>query len=391
MKNKGLLLSIGFILVSNLNGQGRTCADIDTGYCLLTVTAIGSIGFTSPDTGQGDGFQYPKFTPSVLYYGGMALGNSVGFVADRFGDSDLCLVDSLRRVMPPLWGSEQMYRCLTGDGGHPTPKGLLARSWFMGRGTRYFPGYDDFVILVYDYENPTDSTISNLYSGIFLDFDVGAPREIVRSDSLRRFIYELNSTNPNPTGGLRLLCPRVAANLSLIDHAVYIYPPGRWHDSTRIKFLNGTYRQSQSTRPYDYSICASAGPFNLTPGGKQRVAYAIVGGHDSLKAKEHSDSAQSWYDREVEVEETRSQKLETRHSFRIWSNPAKSDVRLQITDVGNKHLKIKIYDITGKLVKDMSRSIASGVWFRISLNPGIYFINLYDGKMTNVKKVVVVE
>jgi len=389
MKNIGLLLSIGFILVSNLNGQGRTWANIDTGYCALTVTAIGSIGFTSPDTGQGDGFQYPKFTPSVLYYGGMALGNSIRYVVDRFYDKDWRLVDSLRSVIPPIWGSEQMYRCLTGDGGHPTPKGLQARSWFMGRGTRYFPGYDDFVILIYDYENPTDSTISNLYSGLFLNFDVGAPGEIVRSDSLRRFIYELNSTNPNPTVGLRLLYPRVAANLSLIDHAIYIYPPGRWHDSTRIKFLNGTYRQSQSTRPYDYSICASAGPFNLTPGGKQRVAYAIVGGHDSLKAKEHSDSAQSWYDREVEVEdEVRSHKLEAR--LKIWPNPVKTNIRLQMSDISYKDLKIEIYDASGKLVRDISQSVTPGQWFKVSLNPGVYFVRLETESATVTKKLVLV-
>ncbi len=252
----------------------------------------------------------------------------------------------------------------------------------MGRGTSFFPGYDDFVILIYDFGNPTDSTINNLYSGMFLDIDITIPRENWgRVDSLKRFIYMWYGDYENPTIGLRLLYPKTFANLSLTEFLPDL-------DSTLWLYLNGTIRIPFAIRYYDYGVCASAGPFNLTPGGKQRVAYAIVGGHDSLKAKEHSDSAQIWYDREVGVGETGTRKLETRYDLRIWSNPAKSDLRLQIT---GKDLRIKIYDITGKLVRDMSRSSFSGVWLRISLNPGVYFVRVESKDKVIKKKAVIIE
>ena len=387
MKNIGLLLSIGFVLVSNLNGQGRIWANIDTGYCSLMPYPRGMV----------DDFHYPKTGPNLIVIGSVALGNNPGYVVDAFYSVSARRIDwrgdSVRQIMPPLWSSEMTCQVSIWD---TSTSGVKIRTscYWIARGTRYYPGYDDFIIMIYDFTNVTDTAIANLFAGVLIDFDLGTSpmSNWGSSDVSKRFTYMWpSSSTQDPCVGVRLLYPRTATNLSLIDHAYYVYPPTQMTEQTKFSFLNGTIRLSGATRAYDYSICVSSTPFNLASHAKQRVAYAIIGGTDSLKAKEHSDSAQSWYDREVKVEETKSQKLETRHDFKIWSNPAKSDVRLQITHVANKDLKIRIYDITGKLVKDMSRSIVAGVWFGVSLNPGIYFVRLETEAAMVTKKVVVVE
>jgi hypothetical protein len=77
--------------------------------------------------------------------------------------------------------------------------------------------------------------------------------------------------------------------------------------------------------------------------------------------------------------------------LRIWPNPSKSAIRLQIIEVKSRNTKIRIYDVTGRMVKDLSRSLRSNGVVSVSLNPGVYFIEYSNETQTVTKKAVVVE
>ncbi len=115
------LISNFLLFISWLSAQGRVWSDVDTGYCLLTVSADGGVGYANPPD-SGHGFRYPKNRLSHLFWGGIVIGNSQGYIVDRCYDRDWKLVDSMNPVIPPLWGSEQMYKCLTSDADHPIPE-----------------------------------------------------------------------------------------------------------------------------------------------------------------------------------------------------------------------------------------------------------------------------
>ncbi len=76
--------------------------------------------------------------------------------------------------------------------------------------------------------------------------------------------------------------------------------------------------------------------------------------------------------------------------LKILQNPARKEIRLQLTDGGQKELKI--YDVTGKLVIDLNfRPSEDGRYRTIVLNPGVYFVRVGDEKKIITKKVVVIE
>ncbi|MBM3315000.1 hypothetical protein FJY71_04055, partial [candidate division WOR-3 bacterium] len=156
---------------------GAVVMEHDTGYCKLSVTALGSIGYDAPPSlDLGMGFCYPKTSASQLYYASFLIGNSVSYVADRFygqppsggPNTDFRIVDSLRRVLPPGAGDEH-FRTVYNDAGHSSPKNLrVTQHSHQCAGA----GYDDFVILAYDVANAGGSAVNGLYAGIFADFDV---------------------------------------------------------------------------------------------------------------------------------------------------------------------------------------------------------------------------
>ncbi len=376
-----LILTWGSLLFSQMA--------IDTGNCYL--------GLSDTPCEMGV-FQYPRFAPSCMYASSMLLGNSEHYVVDCFGQtnpvSDWRWIESWLRIIPPLFESDQTFRSLLDDGNHPTAKGIRARRFFIGRSSQ---GFDDFVILIYNYINPTDSTISGLYAGVFCDLDLGtAPTaNWGRTNTAKRFTYMTpTQTNFNPTVGVRLLYPRTAINLSLIDHGYYVYPG--MTERTKLMFLDGTIRLPNTARAYDYSICVSAGPFNFPPHDSSTwVVFALVGGQDTTNARIHSDSAQSWCDREItEVEEElRGSKQDAR--LKIWPNPGRTDIRFQITDIGVKDFKIKIYSVTGKLIKEIP-VIADARKHIFDINvsdlpAGTYFVELKGKRDNNLQKLIIIK
>ncbi|MEO0132085.1 MAG: C25 family cysteine peptidase [candidate division WOR-3 bacterium] len=379
---------------------GMIYAEHDTGYCLLGVTAQGSIGYTEPNQKLGQGFRYPKAAASQLYYASMLLGNSASYVVDRFYgqpassvNSDWRVTESLRFVLPPLYGQEMLLGSYT-DASHPTPQGLKAtqRSFMTSE-----PGYDDFVILEFIYENTSQNTITGLYSGIIADFDIVASQstsDIARSDATRRAVYMRQASNQNPTVGVKLLYPASYANLTAIDHDRYVYPDSAMTESMKYRILNGQISLAQSNRTYDWSVAVSTGPFSLAPGASYRVAYAIVGGSSEAQFLAHCDSAQAYYDRLAAI-------LESENHPENICQPISCPTRLSRTreleiyyqDLTRGKFDIQLYNIMGQLVAHLEPRIASqgpGVLKLTlpNLASGVYFIKIKTEEATYLGKLL---
>jgi len=363
---------------------GQLLMDHDTGYCRLTVSAQGSVGYDAA-ADAGSGFRYPKTAASALFYGSFAVGNSEGYVADRhFGrpasgpqNSDLAVVDSLRPVDPPVAG-DQHYRGSYSDAGHSSPRGLLItqNSYQDAR-----PGYDDFVVIVFDIENAGSSAVNGLYAGVFADFDIGTSptANVAASDEARRFTWMRHSTNQNPTVGVKILAPTSFANLSAVDHERYVYPDSAMTDGMKWRFLNGTTVQRNSNRAYDWSTLTSAGPFDLAVGQTYRLAVAFFGGADENQARAHADSAQSWYDGNVGLAEGPARRDIPAALCEVLPNlfVGRTTVRLQLPQAGR--VRVNVVDISGRTVATLvDGEMAAGrrelTWQPGGLAAGVYFV-----------------
>ncbi|MEO0073830.1 MAG: C25 family cysteine peptidase, partial [candidate division WOR-3 bacterium] len=280
----------------------RIWADHDTGNMILSMTSLGSIGTLGPYK-EGSGLKYPRDAGyGCLYFTSLACGNSPDYVVDRwYGrpcstfQRDWRLVDTLSPVMPPV-GMHEELQAIIDDGNHPSPKGLTVTQWSGAVST---PAYDDFVIVVYTLANNGTTPINGLYCGIFSDFDVNnVQNNNVGTDASRRFTYMYGSSY-NPSVGIKLLSPTTAANNSAIDHAVYVTPSSMMTEAVKDSFLRGAIRVPNSNRSANWSCVVSAGPFDLAPGARQKVAFALVGGTTQSELLANADSAQSFYDRQL--------------------------------------------------------------------------------------------
>ncbi len=399
--------------------QGRVPVTVDTGNCALSVNLYGGFdsippdtGFISPDTGTVYGFIYPRGGFNHLYWGAFLVGNSDSTVHDHFYGQPASRAhwgwvpsDTFIDIIPPWYGAHEMYKGSMVDSGNPTrAQGFKVYVIPAGRGAP-LAEFDDFVIVCYDVWNMYGDTLNNVYVGVMLDFDLGtgATTNYGFTDPARRLVFMTPTmSNHNPTVGVRLLYPRIAANLSLIDHALYVYPATQMTELTKFGFLSGTIRMPRSNRAYDWSICVSAGPFSLIRGQWARVVFAVIGGNDTISLKRHADSAQSWYDHEwlTEVEEEKNYVM-AGSKFRIIPNPAKNRITFDITDlpaqkplIDQNKIVLKIYDVSGKLRMALSvRVEPTRQQFSVDvagLPAGTYFVELTAGTKREIQKLVLI-
>ena len=369
---------------------GAVTMDHDTGYCKLTVCALGSIGYDSTPgfLDGGIGFSYPKSVPSQLYYSSFAVGNAGSYVADRYYahptssgiNHDFRIVDSLRAVLPPGSGDEH-YRCVMSDAGHSSPKDLAVT---LNSYQSAASGYDDFVALVYDVHNSGSSAVSGLYAGVFADFDIGSTPTTNRAaaDTVRRTESMYQSSGANPTVGVKILEPASFANLSCVDHNIYVYPDTAMTDTMKFRFLNGSIVQRNSSRDYDWSICTSVGPFDLAAGATYKCAFAFVGGISAANFAENADSAQSWYDNLLGVTE-REGVAGTRGAARLACvpNPFSRSVQISYNVPVAGRVRAQVFDVSGRTVAVLADGPAAPgkvetVWKPGNLANGIYLLKV---------------
>jgi hypothetical protein len=372
----------------------------DTGYCKLTVSCFGSIGYDNPPAFAGSGFCYPKASASALFYSSFLMGTDSTYVADRHFsrpangpvNDDLKPVDSLMPVVPPQAGDEH-FRASFDDAGHPTPKDVkVYQNTYMTAAS----AYDDFIVLDYNIVNEGSSPVSGLYAGVWSDFDIGSTptTNTATSDTTRRLSYMRQQSSANPTVGTVILYPQWFKNLSAIDHARWVYPTDSCvRDAQKFRMLNGTIVQRNSNRPYDWSLMLSVGPFDLAPGGSQKFAVAFVGGTDEATCRANSDSAQSWYNVNVALAENPVQPQARR--FDVGPNPFSRGTWVNYSTSAAGRLEVQAFDATGRLVEQVAVAVEAGpgryYWQPRELARGVYFLSVTTPDATVRAKVLRLE
>jgi len=275
------------------------------------------------------------------------------------------------------------------DDGHPSSLGLcVEQHWYMNTENEY----DDWAIGVLDFCNDARDSIIGLYVGLLADFDVGASsnQNIARSDTVRRAVYMQQASSENPTTGIVLLAPTDFANLAAIDHAVHVYPDSCVTDGQKYRMLTGDIGARQSNRSYDWSVVASAGPFDLAMGGHQRVAFAIVGATSGACWNEAADNAQDWYNANLLGIEENPDRIAagTGPGLFLVPNPFHGGTFLHYFAGAAGTAELTVYDAAGReaerLIFEVERGSGSHYWQPKALARGVYFLRLKtpDGEST---------
>ncbi|RKX68604.1 hypothetical protein DRP53_10415 [candidate division WOR-3 bacterium] len=375
----------------------------DTGNCLLSIFDYGPVGFGESNQLTGEGFQYPKGINQTLYYGSLACGNSETYVVDAYyehqmEDHDWLTVKPLGRHIPPEFGLQE-YDCIYNDSGptSPGPKGLECYQYSVADADT---NCDDFVIIEYIYTNKGPEAIDSLYSAIFMDFDINNYTDNYgKTDpSLRTAYMQPSLPDENPTVGIVYLgsqpqSPLPVANLSVIDHGIYVYPYQGLPDRIQWRFMNGTYSQSQSNRQYDWSIVVSVGPFNLAPGDSQHVTFAIVGGLSNYHYLENCRHAIEQYDT-MWPGVAEGLPLELNQGLRIGPNPTRGRLSVTFSLTQTAQITISLFDPAGRMIASLHNKKLSRGKHNLALSlpewipSGIYFLVLNTTEKNIARKIV---
>jgi hypothetical protein len=378
--------------------------DLDTGAVRLGVCAIGSIGYDEPPAFDlGSGFQVPKGGTSSLFFGSFEAGNSEDYLVDHFygqpassgTNHDWVAAESLTPYLPAAPADERWIGVMT-DAGHNSPKGLRAeQNWYMLAAGPF----NDWAVVTYDLHNDGAAEIAGLYVGYHADLDVGADpaTNTANSDTVRRSMYMKQGTGENPTVGITLLEPDRFANLTAVDHNIWVYPESCLTESQKFRLLSGDIVLRNSDRNYDWSVVVSAGPMTLPVGGSERVAFAIVGSNSVAGFKTASDSAQSWYFRLLGVaeEETPLVFATADKPFFLSPNPFRTGTKVHYFTRTAGNVELTCYDAAGRAVEATTLAVKAGAgtynWQPKELARGIYFLKVKTPDKESVAKVMLVD
>jgi hypothetical protein len=378
----------------------RDWADHDVGNCTGTVTDQGIIGFMDATQSNGSGFVYPYGGANLLFVGSLWVGESDSYIANRDYDNDpsrewMVSSDPDGHVWVDINGeSDQDIHTIYTDSAAVAPRGLFVQqeSWAFSRDGNEV--MDDFIILRYFVENRGTDTIDDAYIGVFLDVDIDSVTDNVGLvEASRNLVYLTDRDTSTIHVGLRLLQDDLGepavANLSLIHNWTYVWPNRYILDDDKYGFLSAgaaeyTVTDTTGLGADDYSILASAGPFELEPGDQQLVVFAIVGGENLEHLRQNADVAQLVHakGKSDAPEKTHSAPRATRL---MWNTPnpfARSTVvRFELSQ--SAEVDLTVHDVSGRRIRllatgpavaglhalswdgrdDAGRSVGSGIYF----------------------------
>jgi hypothetical protein len=381
---------------------GLSVADVDSFAGLLSVTAMGSLGYDRQPSTLGRGFRYPASDTSRLYLGSFVFGTAESYLVDNYYGqpfsslgNDWQLMDSLRFVIP-RWGGNEHVTGAFSDAGFASPRNVQVRQQSFSVNQ---PGCRDFVILVYDITNAGSTHMDRTYAGLFCDFDAKASDKLhdfalARPDARAAFMW--NSLTASPVVGARLLSSYPLSNATVVDPARYKYPDSALSKSMKFRMLNGAITQAASERTADWSVAVATGPIEICPGLTRRVAFAIVGAADSVSFLVNCDAAQNWYNLYVGMAESPGALTLTQNRLTAVPNPCAGPVSISYQARRAGRVAIELYDASGrKAATLLDRVMPAGAggltWNTQGVSRGVYFLKLKNGDSVVSSKLLLVE
>ncbi len=366
-----------------LGYPGRVAAELDTGECALSVTALGSIGFDRAGDSQGRGFRYPKHDTSSLHAASFAFGSSADYLVDRFYgiggmDTEWQIDDSVRAIAP-LWNSDQTLLARFRDGGHADARDVVVYQRGLGLAG------EEFAVLVYDVVNEGDEAITGAYAGVLADFDVTAAdkfRDVAYTDDAERTGFMRNFVSSDRYCGVNLLYPDdLDHHLRCLDHRLYVYPDSGLSEDMKYRLLKGELGVTASSTPYNWSVAVSAGPFDLAPnGGRQRLAFGLVAAQDSAGYLSNCAASRQWFSDNVGMLGPALPAVPERALFTARPNPFGRTLTIRFGKPVSGTVRVQAFDASGRLAAVVhSGTVPDGqalTWNPKGLAAGVYLLRV---------------
>ncbi len=259
-----------------------------------TFNSIGNIGYNGVNHNQGDGFAYKG--DNYLYHGGLIIATDATHMADVVKESNTTAATGLRSTSP--------YRLVTADdssvqiGTARFSDAHLDDSRRVGvdveMNTYEYREHPATVIVVYKIRNTSGHKLSDLRTGLYLDWDVSRTgfSDQTGYDPENRLGYMRAPMDPSrPYVGTALLNPIEASFYGVDNSADHVHS----FFTQAVKWMMLSSGIHENTKITDMGMVLGAGPLTLEPDQTTEVAYAMTIADDFQGLRESVVRARSLY------------------------------------------------------------------------------------------------
>lgn len=272
-------------------------------HLMATITSQGNIGYNGLNYEQGEGVGYRR-QASLLGEGGLLVGLAPDRVTDNIRNEKLTSDANFTSLTNLRWVS---------NGKQAAEATGVFRDTYPAAGTvgirvkqralawPHTPN-DNFILLEYTLTNTTEQPLTELYAGLFADWDIHAfDRNVASWDSVNHLGYVYQPDQPDLYAGIALLTPQPATYYAIHNAET---APDTIHLTDGFTTAE-KYTVLRNTAPEHYTAGGPVGSdvsqvvggrvTGLAPGQSVTLAFALLGGDHFADLQTSAAAAQQKY------------------------------------------------------------------------------------------------
>lgn len=386
-----------FSMIVNVDYINITVNDVWT-----TITSKGLIGYNQPNQAQGLGFDYLN-AGTLMYESSLMIGKSSTVVNDMVRgatagntDADFASQYAVRQVTTNTvsdFDVDGTFRDNVSSTPIPVTVHHKAFAWSTAPHRKY-------VIVQYTIRNTSASSLSQIYAGIFSDWDIDAATYGLNKadyDAANRMGYVYCTNSGGKYCGIKLLTTTAPAVHYAIDNVTGggggVDISGGFSAANKYTVLSTNRAQAGGTGTgNDVCDVMSSGPFTIAAGDSVKVAFALIAGDDLSDLQASAIDAQTMYDN-LPLSSVGNIDL---HSslMNIFPNPSSgmTEIHYNVAEAGNT--EIRVVDATGRTVLMIAEGEKQpGEYIErfdaAALSEGLYFVQLVSGNHVATRKMMI--
>ncbi len=363
--------------------------DLDANNISISITGNGRYGYEDLNGKKGIGMNYPGFD-DLFYDCGLIAGTSAEKVyCSVRQETDFETLQYPAYINPPQFGTMHIASKMN-DSHDMFASGIeitqQVYAWDNDPNRNYF-------IISYDLKNTSATAISNLYAGLFADFDlVQSSHNEARYDAANHYIYTLHTGNQNLYAAFKLLSAhgenhyaleQVAGGDGLVDLT------NGFNDSEKFHMLTNSRDEAiTGENGSDVVMTLSAGPVSLNPNDSVRIVFACMVSESKYGLDIAAQQAQLMYNTVMNNSAIDENKCGT---FRLYPNPASEKLIIESQEFVNiGKAGIRITDTRGNtLILEEVSGVPACIDISNIKNGGIYFVEVLTDTFSSVQKLVI--